>query len=305
MPTLPPVTARLNRLGSMPDLGALDHAVDQPVQEPPDDQAQQGEADQRAAACRRASRRRWRAAGRRSRCRPSRRCLRRRHRCRRAKACSPVWRLLQPNPSRPAATARGSVSETTTAAARARRGCGYRVPRDHARASPPLPGSPPAPAFRIVALGLALLAAPAHADVAEGWSNPDDVDALHALLLLGGVPLLLFVLIALAVYIPALVRGEDVSPTGGGAESQWFGGPRQAPRSSRPATPSRARPVELVAAGDLTLARARRARQGHPRRRAVVPLRVLRLHRQRRGRRRGPTPSACTPRWSRRPTACW
>lgn len=80
----------------------------------------------------------------------------------------------------------------------------------------------------LVALGAALLASPAHADVAEGWSSPADVDALHALLLLGGVPLLLFVLIGLAVYIPALVRGEDVSPTGGTVESQWIGGPRHA-----------------------------------------------------------------------------
>lgn len=80
----------------------------------------------------------------------------------------------------------------------------------------------------IVALGVALLAAPAHADVAEGWSNPADVNALHALLLLGGVPLGLFVLIALAVYIPALVRGEDISPTGSTAESHWIGGPRHA-----------------------------------------------------------------------------
>lgn len=79
-----------------------------------------------------------------------------------------------------------------------------------------------------VALGLALLAAPAHAEAAEGWSNPDDVNALHALLLLGGVPVLLFALIGLAVYLPALVRGEDVSPTGGTVESQWIGGPRHA-----------------------------------------------------------------------------
>lgn len=80
----------------------------------------------------------------------------------------------------------------------------------------------------LVALGLALLAAPAHADAAEGWSNPDNVNMLHALLLLGGVPVLLFVLIILAVYVPALVRGEDVSPTGGAVESQWIGGPRHA-----------------------------------------------------------------------------
>ncbi|WP_310529712.1 hypothetical protein [Nocardioides sp.] len=78
----------------------------------------------------------------------------------------------------------------------------------------------------LVALGLALLAAPAHADAAEGWSDPADVNMLHALLLLGGVPLLLFLLIGLAVYVPPLVRGEDISPSGGGVESQWIGGPR-------------------------------------------------------------------------------
>lgn len=78
----------------------------------------------------------------------------------------------------------------------------------------------------IVVLGLALLAGPAHADPAEGWSNPEDVNMLEALLLLVGVPLLLAVLIGLAVYVPALVRGEDVSPTGGGVEDQWLGGPR-------------------------------------------------------------------------------
>lgn len=81
----------------------------------------------------------------------------------------------------------------------------------------------------LVALGLALLAAPAHAEPAKGWSNPADVSALHALLLLGGIPLLLFALIGLAVYIPALVRGEDVSPSAsGGVENQWLGGPRHA-----------------------------------------------------------------------------
>lgn len=79
----------------------------------------------------------------------------------------------------------------------------------------------------IVAVGLALLAAPAHADVAEGWSDPADVDVLNALLLLGGIPVVLFVLIVLAVYIPAMVRGEDISATSGVAESHWLGGPRE------------------------------------------------------------------------------
>lgn len=82
-----------------------------------------------------------------------------------------------------------------------------------------------------VSLGLALLAAPAHADAADGWGTTEDVNALHALLLLAGIPLLLFVLIGLAVYVPALVRGEDVSLTGGGGgEDQWLGGPRPGAR---------------------------------------------------------------------------
>ena len=76
-----------------------------------------------------------------------------------------------------------------------------------------------------VVVALTRLAAPASADVPEGWSNPDDVDMLYALLLLAGVPLLLFVIIALLTYLPALIRGEKLAP--GAADDQWFGGPRQ------------------------------------------------------------------------------
>lgn len=72
-----------------------------------------------------------------------------------------------------------------------------------------------------------LVAAPARAEVPEGWSNPPDVSALDALLLLVGGPLLLLVLIVGAVYVPALARGEKVAPGAGGrVEDQWFGGPR-------------------------------------------------------------------------------
>ncbi len=70
------------------------------------------------------------------------------------------------------------------------------------------------------------IAGPASAEIPEGFPEPDDVSALHAILLLGGVPLLLFVLITLAVYVPAMVRGERVAP-GSSAENQWFGGPRK------------------------------------------------------------------------------
>lgn len=80
----------------------------------------------------------------------------------------------------------------------------------------------------LVAGGLVLAAAgPAGADVPEGWSNPDDVSPVHALLLLAGVPILLFVLITLLVVVPGLVKGERFTPGGQATEDQWFGGPRQ------------------------------------------------------------------------------
>ena len=64
-------------------------------------------------------------------------------------------------------------------------------------------------------------------DVPVGWSpDPEDVDTLQAVLLLGGVPLLLFLGITLAVYVPSLVRGERLAPGAPAVENQWLGGPR-------------------------------------------------------------------------------
>lgn len=77
---------------------------------------------------------------------------------------------------------------------------------------------------------LALLAAPAHAEVPEGWggqTEPRGLDVLHSLGLFLGAPLLLFALIALAVYLPAMVRGEKLLPDHSAGEAQWIGGPRQ------------------------------------------------------------------------------
>lgn len=71
-----------------------------------------------------------------------------------------------------------------------------------------------------------LLATPAGAGVPEGWSDPAPVSTLHALLVLGGIPLALLLLIVLAVYVPALVRGERVTPGARPVEDRWFGGPR-------------------------------------------------------------------------------
>lgn len=75
-----------------------------------------------------------------------------------------------------------------------------------------------------MALAVAL---PASADVPQGWSDPDPVSWLTILWLLIGIPVGLFVLITLAVYAPAVARGERVAPGEPKVEDQWFGGPRK------------------------------------------------------------------------------
>ena len=62
-------------------------------------------------------------------------------------------------------------------------------------------------------------------DVPEGWSNPSDVDPVEAVLLLVGVPLLLFLVITALVVIPGVIKGERFTPGGHATEDQWFGGP--------------------------------------------------------------------------------
>ena len=70
---------------------------------------------------------------------------------------------------------------------------------------------------------MALLATPAHADVPEGWSEPEAVDSLQALLFFVGGPILLFVLIALAVYLPSMIRGERLLPDHSAGEAPVAG----------------------------------------------------------------------------------
>lgn len=72
-----------------------------------------------------------------------------------------------------------------------------------------------------------VVAGPATADVPEFWPTADRVDDLHAVLLLGGVTLLLALVIGLAVYVPALARGERVAPGAPQVDDQWLGGPRR------------------------------------------------------------------------------
>ena len=79
----------------------------------------------------------------------------------------------------------------------------------------------------ILAGSLVLLASgPAGADTPEGWPVADKVDPVHALLVLGGIPLLLIAVIAVLVMVRG--RAGRVGPAGGHAVDLWFGGPRQA-----------------------------------------------------------------------------
>lgn len=79
----------------------------------------------------------------------------------------------------------------------------------------------------VTVAGLSAAATPAQAAVPEGWDKPDGVDKLHALLLLGGIPVLLFVGIAVLTYLPSLIRGERLAPGAPAIENQWLGGPRK------------------------------------------------------------------------------
>jgi hypothetical protein len=93
----------------------------------------------------------------------------------------------------------------------------------------------PAPARRVlrasaVTLGLALgsLAAPALAAPPQAWEEPDNGPLLNDLLFLLGVPLLVFVVLALLVYLPSMVRRQSSQPAlAFGERPEWFGGPRK------------------------------------------------------------------------------
>jgi hypothetical protein len=70
-------------------------------------------------------------------------------------------------------------------------------------------------------------ALPASADTPEGWPEEEAIDLVEVLLVFGGIPLLIFVVIMALIYGPPLARGESVRPGGPEVESQWLGGPRK------------------------------------------------------------------------------
>jgi len=82
----------------------------------------------------------------------------------------------------------------------------------------------------VVLAGLVLgsLAAPALATPPETWEDPDNGSALELLLILGGIPLGIILLLALMVYLPSMMRGQSSEPALAFQErSDWFGGPRK------------------------------------------------------------------------------
>ncbi|HYO40962.1 MAG TPA: hypothetical protein VER39_15050 [Nocardioidaceae bacterium] len=95
---------------------------------------------------------------------------------------------------------------------------------------------PPSLRVRRAARALALVpavvvtsaAGAAYAAPPETWDNGPDVSTVYTLLVLGGIPLALLLLITLLVYLPSMT-GRDKGYQPGQAwrgEAEWFGGPR-------------------------------------------------------------------------------
>lgn len=84
----------------------------------------------------------------------------------------------------------------------------------------------------VSALLVLVTAGTASADTPEprpgSWEPKPDIDLMHGFLVLGGIPLLVFVVIVLLYVGPALARGEDLSVNALEPENQWLGGPRKA-----------------------------------------------------------------------------
>lgn len=106
-------------------------------------------------------------------------------------------------------------------------------------------------ATAVLVVSSAVLAGPASAKVAEGWGEQEPVDKMHVLGVLVGIPILLFLIIVAAVYLPSLVRGERVAPGATGPQDQWLGGRRDAGalEAAGPGTPSTQSDADAVGGG--------------------------------------------------------
>jgi hypothetical protein len=67
----------------------------------------------------------------------------------------------------------------------------------------------------------------AYADAPEQWEDTPPVSPLHVLLVLAVIPIGLFLLITLLVYIPSMSKAQSYQPgQAWRGEPTWFGGPR-------------------------------------------------------------------------------
>lgn len=74
-----------------------------------------------------------------------------------------------------------------------------------------------------------LSASPASASPPESWGTPAPMSALTALLVFGGIPLLIIGVITLLVLAPSITRGDrQQRGVASWTEPQWFGGPGEA-----------------------------------------------------------------------------
>jgi len=72
------------------------------------------------------------------------------------------------------------------------------------------------------------LAAPALAAPPESWNEVEGESLLDTLLFLVGVPVLVFLVLTLLVYLPSMVRRQSSEPALAFRERpEWFGGPRK------------------------------------------------------------------------------
>ncbi|MGH3509578.1 MAG: hypothetical protein ACRDPI_05035 [Nocardioidaceae bacterium] len=76
------------------------------------------------------------------------------------------------------------------------------------------------------AIVVLVAAGPAFAEAPQAWEHDPKVNKLHALLILGAIPLGLFVLIWVLASLPYMLHGQTYHPgLAWRNEPEWFGGP--------------------------------------------------------------------------------
>jgi hypothetical protein len=77
------------------------------------------------------------------------------------------------------------------------------------------------------AILVTLAASAAFAEPPETWEDTPSVSGLHVIVLLVIIPVALFMLIWLLVYLPSMMRGnQDQSGMVRHGQAEWFGGPQ-------------------------------------------------------------------------------